>query len=102
VCISAISPLIQAKPGVVSCSSPLRHELHADADAQERRARAGCLLDRLVHARDRGEPARAVGECALAGQHDPVGPAHLGGVAGHPHLGGEPLPLGRQRQPARR
>jgi hypothetical protein len=51
----------------------LCHQLHADADAEERRARACGAIDRVTHAADGVQAARAVGEGALAGQHDPVG-----------------------------
>ena len=60
----------------------LGHQLHADADAQERRAAAGRGLDRLAHAGDGGEAGGAVGEGALAGQHDTVGGGDDGRIGG--------------------
>ncbi len=52
----------------------LGHQLHADADAEERRAASDRRVERRPHAGDRSEPAGAVGEGALAGQHHAVGP----------------------------
>ncbi len=52
--------------------------------------RVGGGLDRLAHAGDGGQAARAVGEGALAGQHDPVGGGDIVGVRGHAHFGVEP------------
>ena len=55
-------------------AAALGHELHADADAEERPALAAHrLLQRLDHARHRIEPAPAIGEGADARQHDAVG-----------------------------
>ncbi len=63
--------------GDLVLQAALGHQLHADADAEERRAGAGCRLDRLAHAGHGGQAARAVGERALARQHDPVGAADM-------------------------
>ena len=53
-----------------------RHQLHADADAEERAAaRAHRFFQRLDHAGDRVEAAPAIGEGADAGQHDLIGRA---------------------------
>src|ERR1700722_14990023 len=50
-----------------------RHELRADANAEERPASlAHCLLHRLNHARNAVEPTAAVGKCANARQKDMV------------------------------
>ena len=58
--ISLTSPAIQPKPLRDSLfQAALRHQLHADADAEERpRLRDRDLLDRLGHAGD-GNEARA-------------------------------------------
>ncbi len=65
-------------------AAALGHELHADADAEERPALAAHrLLQRLDHAGHRIEPAPAIGEGADARQHDAVGAAHRVGIARH-------------------
>src|SRR6185437_7092357 len=64
------------------------HELHADADAEERPAALPHrLVERRLDAGNRGQAATAIGEGADARQHDALGPAHLVGVAGDLHLG---------------
>ena len=61
----------------------LGHQLHADADAEERPAAAAHgLLQRLDHAGHGVEPGAAVGEGADARQHDAVGREHRVGIAG--------------------
>jgi len=66
----------------------LGHQLHADADAEERTAVPDRdLLDRLDHARHRVEPGAAVGIGAHAWQHDAVGAAHPIGIGGQLDLG---------------
>ena len=55
----------------------LRHQLHADANAEEGAALlADPLFERVDHARQGFEPTAAIGEGADAGQHDAVGPRH--------------------------
>ena len=67
----------------------LRHQLHADADAEERpRPGDGYLLDRLGHAGHGVEPGAAVGIGADARQHDAVGGAHALGIRRQVDLGG--------------
>ncbi len=78
----------------------LGHELHADADAEERAPGVGRLHDRLFHARHGGEPAGAIGERPLAGQHDAVGARHQVRIGGHGDGGRQPRPLRRQGQRA--
>src|SRR5947209_4372614 len=59
------------------------HQLHADADAEERaRFLTYRLVQRLDHARHRIEPAPAVRERPDTGQHDAIGGAHRVGIAG--------------------
>ncbi len=54
-----------------------RHQLHADADAEERHAaRNDALLHRVAHAAHGAEPVHAIGEGADARQDDAVGLAH--------------------------
>ena len=68
----------------------LRHQLHADADAEERpRLGDRHLLDRLPHAGDGMQARRAVGIGADAGQHDAVGGAHALRIGGQVDLGGD-------------
>ncbi len=56
-------------------------QLHADADAEERPAAfVDALVDRLDHPVDGIEMPPAVGEGAVARQHDPVGARHHIGV----------------------
>ena len=65
-------------------AAALGHQLHADADAEERPALATHrFLERLDHALDRIESAAAIRKRADAGQHDAVGPAHRVRVSGH-------------------
>ncbi len=60
-----------------------RHQLLADADAEERgAARDHARLDRLEEAGDGGEAGAAVGEGADAGQDDALGREHDVGVGG--------------------
>ncbi len=62
----------------------LGHQLHADADAEERTAAlAHALVERLDHAVDRIEAAPAIGKGADAGQHDAIGLRDRVGAAGH-------------------
>ena len=64
-----------------------RHQLRADADAQERPASlAHRLVHRLDHAGNAVESAAAVGECAHSRQHDMVGGEHILGARGDAHL----------------
>ena len=97
--ISAISPSIQPKPGVISCSRP-RSAISCMPTQMPRNGvpAAVARLDRLAHAGNRGQSARAVGEGALARQHDPVGAGDIVGIRGHPHLGIQPGALRRQRE----
>ncbi len=68
----------------------LRHQLHADADAEERpRLGDRRLLDRLDHAGHGVEAGAAIGIGADAGQHDAVGGAHAFGIGGQVDLGGD-------------
>ena len=62
--IFSTSPAIQLKPSVVTCSLPRgRHQLHADADAEERpRLASHRFGHRLDHAVKRIEAAAAIGE----------------------------------------
>ena len=58
-------------------AAALGHELHADADAEERPALAAHgFLERRDHARHRVEAAAAIGERADARQHHALGAAH--------------------------
>src|SRR5262249_6243670 len=55
-------------------AAALAHQLHADADAEERPALlAHRDVERLDHAADRVEPAPAIGERANPRQHDAIG-----------------------------
>ncbi len=64
-----------------------RHELRADANAEERPASlAHRLVHRLDHAGNAVEPAAAVRERADARQHDMIGGEHLLGPSGDAHL----------------
>ena len=81
---------------------PLRHELHADADAEERRPAVHRMGDRLAHSRNRAKPRGAIGEGPLAGQHDPVRRRNLPRLAGDAHLGRNALLGGRPLQRPRR
>ena len=64
-----------AEPGDgLELAAALRHQLHADADAEKRPAATHHrLVQRLFHAGHRGEAAPAIGEGADARQHDAVG-----------------------------
>src|SRR5262249_11826467 len=74
-------------------SEPLRHlvfaaafghELHADANAEERSAApAHAVVERLDHAADSIEPTPAIGEGAHARQHHALGAGDLLGIARH-------------------
>src|SRR4029077_20391903 len=65
-------------------AAALRHQLHADADAEERPAfLPHGFVQRLDHAGDRIEPAPAVGKRADAGQHDAISATHRVGIAGN-------------------
>ena len=69
------------------------HQLHADADAEERHAAPDdALFQHLDHAGDRIEAGAAIGEGADAGQHDAVGAADDLDVVGDDDLvlGAEP------------
>src|SRR5262245_14056527 len=60
------------------------HELHADADAEERPALlANPQIERLHHAGNRIEAAPAVRERTDAGQHHAIGAGDLVRIAGH-------------------
>ena len=61
-----------------------RHQLHADADAEERPSTlAHRVFQRVDHAGDSVEAAATIGEGADAGQHDVIGAGDEVGVAGH-------------------
>ncbi len=61
-----------------------RHELHADADAEERLAALDHLaLQGIDHAGHAVQPGAAIGERADARQHDAVGRRHGAGIGGH-------------------
>ena len=99
-----------AQAGVVAMLAPdARHQLHADADAEERPAPGDHhLRQRLDHARERVEPGAAVAEGADSGQHHALGGSHRLGVGGdqdlrvQPGLAGGALEgLGRRAQVAR-
>src|SRR3984893_3653263 len=63
------------------------HQLHADADAEERpRLVAHRFRHRLEHAVQRVEAPAAIGKGADAGQHDAVGAKHHFRIAGHYNL----------------
>ena len=81
--IFSTSPAIQSKPSVVDMLlAARRHQLHADADAEERpRLDAHRFGHRLDHAVKRVEAAAAIGEGADAGQHDAIGAIHHLGIA---------------------
>src|SRR5215813_4244788 len=65
-------------------AAALGHELHADANAEERSAaRAHAVVERLHHAADSVEPTPAIGEGADARQHHAVGAGDLLGFARH-------------------
>ena len=60
------------------------HQLHADADAEERLAALDDLaLQGVDHAGHAVQPGAAIGEGADARQHDAVGRGHLVGIGGH-------------------
>src|SRR5215467_14109903 len=60
------------------------HELHADANAEERpAAHAHAVVERLHHAADGIEPAPAIGEGADARQHHALGAGDLLRIARH-------------------
>ena len=60
-----------------------RQQLHADTDAQERRAALDHLFpQRFDHAGHRGQALHAIGKGAHARQHDALGRAHLVRVGG--------------------
>ncbi|MDT4879466.1 hypothetical protein FQZ97_1151440 [compost metagenome] len=62
-------------------------QLHADADAEERRAAGDdALFEHFDHAGHRIKPGLAIGEGANAGQHDAVGFANLFGIGGDQNL----------------
>ena len=64
-----------------------RHQLHADADAEERpRLDAHRFGHRFQHAVHRVEAPAAIGEGADAGQHDAIGAVHGFGIARHHDL----------------
>src|SRR3984957_19161993 len=64
-----------------------RHQLHADADAEERpRLASHRLRHRLDHAVERVKPSAAIGEGTDARQHNAVGAKHHFGIAGHHNL----------------
>ena len=59
-------------------AAALGHQLHADADAEERTGTPQhALVQRLDHAGDVVEPAPAIGEGADARQHHAIGFARL-------------------------
>src|SRR5215813_9235660 len=65
-------------------AAALRHQLHADADAEKRPAVAAHgFLQRLDHPVDRIQPAAAIREGADARQDHAVGTAHRVGIARH-------------------
>ena len=65
----------------------VRHELHADADAEKGPARAAHRpLQRLHHAGQPVEPGAAVGEGAHPRQHDTRRRAHLRRIGAYRHL----------------
>ena len=62
----------------------LCHELHADADAEERPATlTHRLLQGVDHSRHGIEAAPAIGKGADAGQHDTIGTRYDGGILRH-------------------
>jgi hypothetical protein len=64
-------------------ASAFRHQLHADADAEERRAPfADTPLERVHHAWNCIEAAPAIGERADSGQHNPVSARNHFRIAG--------------------
>ena len=66
----------------------LEEHLHADADAQKRRALADGLHDGRAQGSARAvKPGHTAAKCALAGHHDLVGAGHLVGVAGDEGVG---------------
>ena len=82
-----------------------RHELHADADAEEGHAPAqDGVLQRFDHAVAGGQPGLAVGEGADARQHDPLRVPHPVGIVRHqqPASAGARRPPRRARRPWRR
>ncbi len=74
--MSAISPATQPSPANGEFQPACRHQLHADADAEERLANLPTFLQRLDHAGHSDQPAPAIGEGADARQHDALRPAH--------------------------
>src|SRR5215472_3613854 len=65
-------------------AAAFRHELHADANAEERpAAHAHAVVERLHHAADGIEPAPAIGEGADARQHHALGAGDLLRIARH-------------------
>ena len=67
------------------------HELHADADAEQRDAGIHPLAQRGDHPGEPGETGHAVDEGADPGQHDMVRPGERRGIGGHL----DPGPAGR-------
>ena len=82
--ILSTSPAIQPRPfGDLVLEPALGHQLHADADAEERTAAlAHAFVERLDHAVDGVETAPAIGKGADAGKHDAVGARDRLGAAG--------------------
>src|SRR5262245_54199351 len=55
-------------------ASALSHQLHPDTDAEEGLAILSyAMLQRIDHTRNFVEPTAAIGECANAGKHNPLG-----------------------------
>ena len=80
-----------------------RHQLHTDANAQERLADLGFMQNRLLQSRHRPQPAGAIGERALARQHNPVSRRHRGRIGGDGDVRRQPQAGSRQlKRPCRR
>ena len=75
------------QPGMDAVFDAARgHELHADANAEERLAAFDHLaLQRLDHARHAVESGPAIGEGAHARQHDAIGAGNLARAGGDQH-----------------
>src|SRR6185437_16071827 len=65
----------------------IRHQLHADADAEEWNTLADdSFIQDIDHTRHRRQTGHAIGKGADARQHDPIGPGDNSGVGGDDDL----------------
>ena len=98
----AISPCDPSQPlGHAEFQAALGHQLHADADAQKRRAFGHAAEHRLLQPRDSGKAGGAVGKRALARKNDPIRPPDQLRVRGDADVGGQALLFRREGKPPR-